>query len=514
MWVNYKIFLFIFIFLFLNLVIYIEVVPLFHEEPRRALIAQEMLLSKNFVKPTVMGEPYFKKPPLHNWLIASTSLKDMVVSNFNARLPSIFAFVLLGLLLLSLPIDRQTAIKASLFALSSYVILFSYANKAEPDMLFTFLIFASYYFYIIKPKNTLYVIMSSLFMGASILTKGISPLLFYPPIVFYIAFSAKFNHHLTNKTLRKQDLRDSKKREFQGLLLHLFLSLIPPLVWLLILSFQINMYDFFKTASLEIFHRGQGDLKVYVYHLISYPFRIIAATLPFSLVLFFAFKKNSEPDRFYLSAVYIFIWIFLLFLLSPAGCGRYFMPAIPFFAIIAAYHINGEKMFDINIRRILLFIFSIAFIVAIPVYLLKGFFIQVVIFMVALAFLYYYFKKPPQDVIKETLILLMIFVIGYFHGYYFYKSEKPYKYDKITEIDKLKEEKSIPVFFDKSLKYNLKLALYLERKMKKIVFAGNNSIYKDYYYFTDNQVYPCKNITTLDIPDKKNKYIYIYLCSK
>jgi len=37
-------------------------VPLYHEEPRRALIAEEMLISNNFIKPTVLKETYLKSP--------------------------------------------------------------------------------------------------------------------------------------------------------------------------------------------------------------------------------------------------------------------------------------------------------------------------------------------------------------------------------------------------------------------------------------------------------------------
>ena len=40
------------------------------EEPRRCLVAMEMIASGDYIVPTVMGETYLKKPPLYNWLIA------------------------------------------------------------------------------------------------------------------------------------------------------------------------------------------------------------------------------------------------------------------------------------------------------------------------------------------------------------------------------------------------------------------------------------------------------------
>jgi len=60
------------LFILLNLILYTNIVPLYHEEPRRALIAEEMLISNNFIKPTVLKETYLKKPPFHNWCIALT----------------------------------------------------------------------------------------------------------------------------------------------------------------------------------------------------------------------------------------------------------------------------------------------------------------------------------------------------------------------------------------------------------------------------------------------------------
>jgi 4-amino-4-deoxy-L-arabinose transferase-like glycosyltransferase len=44
------------------------------EEPRRALVAYEMWFSGSYLQPTLLGEPYFNKPPLFNWLIVLSSM--------------------------------------------------------------------------------------------------------------------------------------------------------------------------------------------------------------------------------------------------------------------------------------------------------------------------------------------------------------------------------------------------------------------------------------------------------
>src|SRR5687767_6850737 len=40
------------------------------EEPRRCIVAFEMVTNHDYVVPTCYGEVYAKKPPLQNWLIA------------------------------------------------------------------------------------------------------------------------------------------------------------------------------------------------------------------------------------------------------------------------------------------------------------------------------------------------------------------------------------------------------------------------------------------------------------
>lgn len=165
--------------------------PLYHEEPRRVIIANEMLLKGNYIIPTVCNENYLKKPPFQNWVILFLGkLNSGKITNFIARFPSILSYLLTGLFLFSLFKDRKQGFVASLIFLTSYVTLISYANKAEPDIMFTFFVFLSYYFWI-KLDSLNYYIASVIFMGFGILTKGIAPAFFYPGILFYYVIEKK-----------------------------------------------------------------------------------------------------------------------------------------------------------------------------------------------------------------------------------------------------------------------------------------------------------------------------------
>src|SRR5881396_1632816 len=61
------------------------------EEGRRILPAIGMLKSGNYIVPEVGGNPYFRKPPLVNWLVAASFRIIGVRNEWTARLPSAVA---------------------------------------------------------------------------------------------------------------------------------------------------------------------------------------------------------------------------------------------------------------------------------------------------------------------------------------------------------------------------------------------------------------------------------------
>src|SRR6266513_4319805 len=67
------------------------------EEGRRILPAIEMLKSGNYVVPEVGGNPYFRKPPLVNWLVAASFRILGVRNEWTARLPSAAAVLAVAL---------------------------------------------------------------------------------------------------------------------------------------------------------------------------------------------------------------------------------------------------------------------------------------------------------------------------------------------------------------------------------------------------------------------------------
>ncbi|MEO0338168.1 MAG: hypothetical protein AAF242_03045, partial [Bacteroidota bacterium] len=48
----------------------LDIMDLRGEEPRRALVAWEMIQSGNYWQPRIQDWPYYNKPPIFNWMLA------------------------------------------------------------------------------------------------------------------------------------------------------------------------------------------------------------------------------------------------------------------------------------------------------------------------------------------------------------------------------------------------------------------------------------------------------------
>jgi 4-amino-4-deoxy-L-arabinose transferase-like glycosyltransferase len=67
------------------------------EEGRRILPAIEMLKTGEWILPVMEGQPYVRKPPLINWVIAASIAATGTLSEFSARLPSTLSALALAL---------------------------------------------------------------------------------------------------------------------------------------------------------------------------------------------------------------------------------------------------------------------------------------------------------------------------------------------------------------------------------------------------------------------------------
>src|SRR5450631_3174109 len=67
------------------------------EEGRRILPAVSMLQTGNYLVPQVGSEPYFRKPPLINWLVAASFKIFGVRNEWTARIPSALCLLIVAI---------------------------------------------------------------------------------------------------------------------------------------------------------------------------------------------------------------------------------------------------------------------------------------------------------------------------------------------------------------------------------------------------------------------------------
>ena len=113
-------------------------VPLKHEEPRRALPAVHMLATGDWLVPWIGANPYLRKPPLLNWLIAVSYQATGGRSEFATRLPSVLATLALALTVVVTGrrwLGAPGTVLAAVFILTNFAVMES-GRLAELEALY------------------------------------------------------------------------------------------------------------------------------------------------------------------------------------------------------------------------------------------------------------------------------------------------------------------------------------------------------------------------------------------
>jgi len=165
---------------FLNL----GVQPLYLEEPRRVMVALEMIFNGNPWVPTQLGEPYYNKPPLYNWMINASAWVLGAHSEWAVRLPTVLSNLGMGALMFFIVrryLNRQAAWLTLLFFFSSSGLLLYFSMLAEIDLFYSLLTLAGMLavFHFEQRERYAWLFTLAYGLGAlGFLTKGIPSVLF------------------------------------------------------------------------------------------------------------------------------------------------------------------------------------------------------------------------------------------------------------------------------------------------------------------------------------------------
>ena len=71
------------------LLINLGIIAFIDDEGIRSLVALEMKLSGNYITPTLLGQFYYNKPPLYNWILLAFFELTGVINEWSARIPTV-----------------------------------------------------------------------------------------------------------------------------------------------------------------------------------------------------------------------------------------------------------------------------------------------------------------------------------------------------------------------------------------------------------------------------------------
>lgn len=299
--------------------------PIYMEEPRRALVAMEMILNGNYWVPTEFGIPYYNKPPLYNWLLCSVFNITGSYSEFNLRVISVVSFILLGFVHFIFTrkyMGLRFAAISSLLLLISVDIYFYFSLTGEIDLFYSLLVYcniAVIYYFVDKQRYYVMFILAYFIAALGMLTKSF-------PSVLFLGISL-----LIALSLKKKLAKLFSLAHVAGFLVFAIVIASYLFVYSRMHDLDLLINGLWVDSSKRTVLEGAGN--ALLTQLVNFPLEVLKNMLPASLLLVFAFSsKNIRNSPFILFSLLIFLFNSLIYWISPDAKQRYIYALYPFLA--------------------------------------------------------------------------------------------------------------------------------------------------------------------------------------
>ncbi|WP_299239405.1 glycosyltransferase family 39 protein [Sulfurihydrogenibium sp.] len=415
---------------------------------------REMFESGNFLDIYYNYEPRFNKPPLTYWSIA-LSVFIFGMNEFAIRLPIVlmaFGSSFLTYKIANLLFDKKTAI-FSFFAMAlsfQFIINSRYASPEVPLLFFftlTLYLFLKGY----KENKFLYIFLSYVSLGLTVLTKGYPYILVIGGIVgLYLLAESNFNVKTwLNKIWQLKPY------------IGLPITLIIGLSWFVYMHLKFGSM-FWQVYNEETIKRAFGE-EFKFSDIFFYLIVILWGFLPYSLVFYFSlidsYKKWLKEFSFIFSW---FIVMLVIFTIAKGKIPTYFIQAFPALSIFVGYYLanynpDGFKKylwyFSFFVATIIITVLNFGI-----VYLFKLDYFYYIFCVFPFLYLIRYkdYKLLPFIAMLMTFLIFAISLLVKVEHY------RPYK-----EIGKIVNEKvpdrSIPLIIENRFFHNL--PFYTKRKV-------------------------------------------------
>lgn len=315
--------------------------PIYFEEPKRALIAMEMMFNGNFVVPTETGVPYYNKPPLYNWLLCAVFYITGNFSEFSVRILSVISFLALALVHFVFSrkyMGTRFALYSTLLLLVSVDIYFYFSLTGEIDLFFSLLVYSNiiiiFYFYD-KNQLLLMFVLAYLIATLGLFTKS------FPAVVF-MGISLVVVLWLKNNL----KLLFSWKHLVGILILVLFTG---GYLWL-----YHKQHDTNALIRGLLFDSGKRTFVAssglnFIQHLLMFPVELIIKLLPASILLVFVFRSSLlrvfRKNVFIHFSIMVIIANVIIYWISPDAKHRYIYSLFPFLINVLLFFYLDSKQY-------------------------------------------------------------------------------------------------------------------------------------------------------------------------
>lgn len=309
--------------------------PLYLEEPRRTIIAMELLENDNFWVPTLIGEYYYNKPPLYNWLLIVFGKLLGGFAEFNLRLPTVLSSLGIAAMMYAAARkywqDHQLGLLSALLFLTASGVLLFFSMLAEIDLFYSLIVFsgilAIYHFGEQERYWPLFLLVY-LSCALGVLTKGLPSFVFTAMslLVYFV-----------------------DKKRFRVLFYPAHFAGIALLALMLFVYYyqyaqyhelsQVWMRMLTESSDRTAASNTVGD---FVQHLLLFPLNWIGDMAPASILLLFLWRKDWKDLLFKRNHFVRFCTLMLLFnalpyWISPGTRMRYVYMLYPLACLVLGW---------------------------------------------------------------------------------------------------------------------------------------------------------------------------------
>jgi 4-amino-4-deoxy-L-arabinose transferase-like glycosyltransferase len=454
------------------------------DEPTRAIVAMEMIFKQEYLTSTIVGDYYYKKPPLFNWILVVLFKLFGSYSEWIVRIAAVVPLLLFSWRMYRIGkkyLSNHAALLLAFINLTYGRMLFYDSFLGHIDILYAWITFESFIVLyddaeLKKPIKTFSIFY--LLHGIGFMLKGLPSLVFPTFTILAWAWHQKRIRPLLNPL------------HFAGI----FIGMLFPIVFFIAYSQQNSLYGWVEQLWDQSKQRTVIDKTWWesIQHLFTFPIDHLMHFAPWSILIVFLLRRGiisriwQHPFLRYV--LMVLICNIPVYWASPGYYPRYLFMLYPivFMVLIEAYLTSNETRWLGVVVKVLALLLFIGF--PITVYAMQWSFFTFIflacflLFALALAMTF----RVEQANQIWILVFLLLCVRMVFNGYVL-----PHR----TATGNMERNKQEAL---RVANITLGSPLYL-------AYPGTNSEHYHYYYIERER----KEILTHKNPDTSAYFIYM-----